>query len=104
MTGFFKNSFLISISPLLKKILNTPLFYLLNIVIWNSFYIYKKRFPEYKGQFFNFHQDLVKELIYLPENIVHLKQLITSKKSTPKNICHRNSTQIEVPVFNHVQE
>lgn len=39
------------------------MFHQIDIAIWNSFYIYKKRFPECKGQFLDFHQDLVKEII-----------------------------------------
>lgn len=38
------------------------MFHLFDIAIWNSFFIYKKIFPEYKGQFLDFHQDLVKKL------------------------------------------
>lgn len=67
------------------------MFHQLDIANWNYFYIFKKRFPEYKGQLLDFYQDLVKELIHLPANIIHGKQLITSKKPTPKNILHKSS-------------
>lgn len=80
------------------------MFHLFDIAIWNSFFIYKKRFPEYKGQFLDFHQDLIKKLIHLPANIIHGKQLITSKKSTPRNIYQRNLIKIDTPVLHHVQE
>lgn len=79
------------------------MFHLLDISTWNSYFIYKKRFSNYKGLFLDFLQDLVKSLKHLPTNIMHGKQLITSKISTPKNIC-KNVLLIEMPVLHHIQE
>lgn len=73
-----------------------------DMAIQNSYFIYRKIFPDYNGQFLDFHQDLVKKLIHLPANIIHRKQLITLKKYTPKNIHRKNVIQIKTPVLHYI--
>lgn len=52
------------------------MFHLLDISIWNSYYLYKKRFLQYNGHYIDYHREVVKKLIGLPLNINHGNQLV----------------------------
>lgn len=74
------------------------MFHLLDITMWNSFYLYKKRFPQYNGHYIDYHREVVKKLIGLPPNITHGSQLL--KKVTRDNnntSSSKSHTQEKIP-------
>lgn len=72
------------------------MFHLLDIAIWNSFYLYKKRFPQYKGHYIDYHREVVKQFISLPPNITHeshlVKKVITRDSNTTSSKHHIQET------------
>jgi len=76
------------------------MFHLLDMALWNSFYIYKKKFPQYKGHFIDYHREIVTKLIHLPTDITNGHQLIKKdkgKSSTNSNIPSHSQEKIPLP-------
>jgi len=70
------------------------------MALWNSFYIYKKKCPQYKGHFIDYHREIVKRLIHLPIDITNGRQLIKNdkgKSSNKSNIPSHSQEKIPLP-------
>jgi len=79
------------------------MFHLLDITMWNSFYLFKKRFPHYKGHYIDYHRKVVKSLIDLPTNVTTGNQLISNNsknKLIKRNYTNTNTThsQEKIPL------
>lgn len=77
------------------------IFHLLDISLWNSYFLYKKTLTTSNFRFLDFHEAIVKKLIHLPENVIHGNQLVKNK-----NIC-RNIRGRPIPpssILGHMQE
>lgn len=59
------------------------IFHLLDVAIWNTFYIYKTYFKKPDYRFKDFRDSLIKDLINIPQNITAI-ELFDLKKKKPK--------------------
>jgi len=78
------------------------MFYLLDITIWNSFYLFKIRFSHYNGHYIDYHHEVVKNLIDLPTDITSGNQLVnklTKKSYTNPSTAH-SQEKIPLPECN----
>lgn len=63
------------------------LLHLLDVAVWNTFYIYKKFFQLENLCFKNFRDMLIKELLSVPSNITGDELLLANKNKKGKQKC-----------------
>jgi|UniRef100_A0A2S2R0L1 hypothetical protein len=91
MSGIDRSDQMISYYSSPKKTIRwykKVIFHLLDISMWNAYYLYKKKLHNVNHRYFDFHSSVITKLLHLPDNIVHGSQLVNKK-----NIRIRTSNQ-----------
>ncbi|CAI6360220.1 unnamed protein product [Macrosiphum euphorbiae] len=77
------------------------IFHLLDISMWNAYYLYKKKLNNINLRYIDFHSSVITKLLHLPENIVHGSQLVNKKNIRIRTSDKPRNTSV---VLEHVQE
>lgn len=72
-------------------------FHLLDITVWNSFYIYKKHFNAPNMKFKQFRDLIIKNLIKLPNNVTANELFVLNKKPSIPSATNHYQEKIPLP-------